>query len=456
MHPKPELNQTINTTIQRLGIHGEGVGYWDGYTVFIDGALPGEVVQANLFEIKKKYGRGNLHTIENPSPNRANPPCPQFGKCGGCQLMHLDYNAQLEMKRQKVIDAFERIGKLENVNIAPCEPSPTPLAYRNKIQVPIRAGDQGIRIGFNARNSHDLVDVDYCHIHCNLGQHVYEIVTDTLKNSNLTAYDWKTKKGELRYLIIKTAVHTGQALVVFVTSSSASKELSFVANKIMHRCPEVKGVVQNLNSVPNNVVLGKEYCVLSGQDYIEEEICGYLFKVSPPSFFQVNPKQAENLYRKVVEFAELSGNESVLDAFCGVGTMSLILSKQAKSVTGVECVAEAIVDAKKNAQKNSVKNVSFVCDSAENYIQNIDNIDVVILNPPRKGCEFQLLKKVGELAPKKVIYVSCDPATLARDLAYLKEVGYSIKQAQPFDMFPQTAHVETVVCCTLNDPQKKP
>ncbi len=364
--------------------------------------------------------------------------------------MHFDYAAQLEMKRQRVVDAFERIGKLGLVEVSPCLPSPSPLSYRNKIQVPIRKGENGMRIGFNARNSHDLVEVDFCHIHCELGQKAYEGACEVLKASKLIPYDWETEAGELRYLIIKTAVRTNEVLVVLVTSGEASEELRSVAKKIMIKCPFIKGVVQNINSVPDNVVFGKEFCVLEGEDHIEEIICDLKFKVSPASFFQVNPEQAENLYQKVLDCAALTGHEVVLDAYCGVGTLSLIFSQRAKSVIGIECVLQAIDDAKENASKNEIGNVSFVCAEVENYIQTMKSVDVVVLNPPRKGCEISLLDKLKELRPSRVVYVSCDPATLARDLAHLKEMGYQIVQAHPFDMFPQTAHVETVVECILD------
>lgn len=446
MNSKPELYQKITTTIQRLGINGEGIGSCDGYTVFIDGALPGEQVHARMSECKKNYGRASILNIDNHSPDRAAPPCPLFSRCGGCQLMHYDYNAQLEMKRQRVADALQRIGKFDSIEVNSCVPSPSPLAYRNKIQAAIRPGPQGIRIGFYERNSHDLVDVDHCMIHCPEGQSVYNEVLKLIKISTLTAYDWETKKGELRYLIIKTAVHTGQVLVLFVGNGKPSAELSKIAEEIVRLCPSVKGVVHNRNDLPQNAVLGKEYYLLAGDDHIEETICGLTFNVSPASFFQVNPDQAENLYRKALDFAALKGDEQVIDAFCGVGTLSLIFAQRAKEVVGVECVPQAIEDAQQNAQKNGIYNVRFVCSDAENYFRKGEQADVVLLNPPRKGCESSLLEKIGKMAPEKVVYVSCDPATLARDLAILKNYGYGVVGVQPFDMFPQTAHVETVVC----------
>jgi 23S rRNA (uracil1939-C5)-methyltransferase len=347
---------------------------------------------------------------------------------------------------QRVLDALLRIGKLNVKEVYACIASPLPLAYRNKIQAPIRIGEAGhIRIGFNEKSSHNLVDVDFCYIHCAIGQAVYEVVVDVLKNTTLSAYDFQTNKGFLRYLIIKSAVKTNQVLVVLVTNKGDAKELKIAAQEIIKRSSHVKGVVQNINPLANNVVLGDTYHLLAGQDYIEENILGLKFKVSPASFFQVNPEQAENLYKTVMEYADLQGDEIVLDAYCGVGTISLLLSKYASQVIGVECVSQAVEDAKENAKKNKIENATFICDHAENYIQSAKNIDIAILNPPRKGCEESLINSFEKSKVKKIIYVSCDPATLARDVAILQTFDYEIIKIQPFDMFPQTAHVETVV-----------
>ncbi|NGX42443.1 MAG: 23S rRNA (uracil-C(5))-methyltransferase RlmCD [Chlamydiae bacterium] len=450
MKSKPRVNQEISLTIQRLGVHGEGVGYWHGYTVFVDGALPGEVIQARLIQCKKNYGRGVLVNIESPSTLRVSPPCPFFGRCGGCQLMHLDYGAQLEVKRQRVVDALERIGKFVDCKVKECLPSPSAYSYRNKIQVPVRPGPEGIRLGFFARNSNDLVEVERCTIHCDLGEKVYKDLSLIVKKSDVSAYDWNAREGDLRFVIIKTAVNTSQVLVIFVTHSSESEKFKVIAQDLMKRCPEVKGVIQNINTIPHNVVLGEKFHLLEGVDHIEEKILGMTFTVSAPSFFQVNPAQAERLYAKVIEFAELTGEEKVVDAYCGVGVLTLLLSQHAKQVVGIECVSQAIEDANVNARLNEVSNVTFICDDAESWIKNAEESDVIILNPPRKGCEPSLLKEVGRLLPKRIIYVSCDPATLARDLALLREYEYGLDVVHPVDMFPQTAHVETVVKLSRN------
>lgn len=441
---KPIQGQTVQLSIHGLGSQGEGVGQLDGFTVFVDGTLPGEVIQAKITESKKAYATAKLLSILQKSPDRVDPICPLFGTCGGCQIMHLSYAKQLEEKRQKVMNALSRIGKMHDIPVASCTPSPSSLAYRNKIQLPVRPGEKGLSIGLYAKGSHDLVEVDRCFIHCSLGEEVFEKIKPLLSNARISPYDPSTGKGELRHVLIKSAIRKNQVLVVLVTSSKKNDRLIALAKKISETCPSVKGVVHNIHDKKENVILGSSYEPLIGQDFIEDTICGLTFRISPASFFQVNPSQAENLYLKALEFADIQSGETVLDAYCGVGTLSLIFAAKAKEVIGVECVPEAIVDAKKNAQINGILNTHFVCAPAEKYIHKIKHIDTLLLNPPRKGCDPSLLETVRKLRPKKIVYISCDPATLARDLAILSAFGFQTKQVQPFDMFPQTSHVECV------------
>lgn len=440
-----QVGQTITLEIQSLGHQGEGVGRLDGYTVFVDDALPGELVQAQFIECNKRYGRAKLTSIEKPSPDRVKPPCPLFGTCGGCQLMHLSYEKQLEMKRQKVVDALTRIGKIE-VEVAPCIASPDDLHYRNKIQLPVKKSGSRLSIGLYERGSHNLVEVQKCYIHCPLGEEVYKKTKAILQRSGISAYNGET--GELKHVLIKSGVHTQEALVVLVTTTAPTHRLKEIASQIMEACPTVKGVVHNLHQGKENVILGPTYTVLKGEQSIKETLCGLTFKVSPASFFQVNPAQAEQLYSKALEFAALTGQETVLDAYCGVGTLSLIFAKRAKSVVGVEFVKEAIEDAKENAKLNHITNARFVTGDTALFIQTASPVDLILLNPPRKGCDPLFLEGIGKLKPKTLVYISCDPATLARDLGILKTFGYQVERVQPFDMFPQTAHVETLVKLT--------
>lgn len=430
--PPLKTGNEVILSIHDLGHSGEGVGYYNGFTLFVDGALPGETVKVRLLNIKKNYGFALLLSLITPSPDRITPSCPLFGKCGGCQLMHLSYPKQLEIKRQKIIDALSRIGGFENPTVEKCFPSPMPLAYRNKIQLPVK---ENFSLGLYAKNSHEIIPVKHCLIHCDLGEKVFQKIQELLENAQIS-------HPKIRHILIKSAIHTKEALVVLVTNESKSSLLTSFAETILKQIPSVKGVVHNIHSGGENVILGDAYHTLAGVPQIQEEILGLFFSISAASFFQVNPWQAENLYQKALELAEVDPEETVLDAYCGVGTLSLIFAKKAKKVLGVEYVAPAISDAKENALRNHIHNASFVCAVAEEFIPSLPATDILLLNPPRKGCDPRLL--ISSKA-KKIIYISCDPATLARDLKILCAKGYEIDQVQPFDMFPQTSHVECIV-----------
>lgn len=442
-------SDVIHLTINALGSHGEGIGRHQGCAVFVAGALPGETVKVRLVECHKNYARAELLEIIIPSPHRVNPPCHLFEKCGGCQLMHLKYSEQLEAKAQRVLDSLQRIGKLASIDVLPCIASPSHLKYRNKIQLPVKQTPSGLSLGLYAHASHHLIEVDQCLIHCHMGDEIYREIRSILEQSKITAYQADSNKGLLRHLLIKSAVHTHQALVLFVTSKDVKSLLIPIVDKIMSRCKEVKGVIQNVNSQTSNVILGDRFEVLAGSDFIEEKLGHLTFKISAASFFQVNPEQALQLYKKAIDLAEVEGHETLLDAYCGVGTLALFFSSLVKNVIGVECVEDAINNAKQNALINDINNVKFICNDTEKYLFNCPSVDIILLNPPRKGCALGVLKQIKRIQPKKIIYISCDPSTLARDLALFVEYGYHIKAVQPFDMFPQTAHVETVVSLTL-------
>jgi 23S rRNA (uracil1939-C5)-methyltransferase len=415
-------------TIQRVGIHGEGVGVLDdGRVVFVNNALPGEVVKVVVTEVKKKYVRATVLERLKTSPFRINPICPDFGKCGGCQLLHLDYKEQLRVKRQRVVDVLERIGKFFDVDVPPCLPSEKSLYYRNKAQLPVMDS----KIGLYAYNSHDLVEIDKCYIHCELGELVFQHIRRLLL----------VVKSNVHYVLIKTAIRTRQILVVLVTKML--EDLGPLAQTILDTIPQIRGVVQNIAVGSDNTILGKEFFLLKGDSFIEEEICGLRCKISAPSFFQVNPPQAEALYKKAIDFCALTGQEVVLDAYCGIGIISLLLAQKAKFVFAIEFSPQAIADGIDNAKKHNITNIDFQCIEAERAV--LPKIDVALINPPRKGCLPPFLEQIIAMQPSRIVYISCDPATLARDLAALREGGYYIQQVQPFDMFPQTVHVETVV-----------
>lgn len=336
--------------------------------------------------------------------------------------MHLAYQEQLKMKRDRVINALERIGHFRGVAVDECHPSPVQFGYRNKIQLPLQEG----RLGLYERGSHTLVPIEHCLIHSPAGDLVYsqiKAVVETLP---------------LRHLLIKS----GEGVLVTLVAYEESPLFVAAAKKMMELAPAIQGVVLNINKKPTNVILGDIYIPLAGIPFIFETICGLHFKVSPASFFQVNPRQAEKLYQTAISLAELQKSDKVLDGYCGVGTLTLLLAREVATVTGVELVADAIADAKENAKRNEINNVEFHCSPLEKALQQFKERDVVFLNPPRKGCEEAVLHQLEKVQPNKIIYISCDPATLARDLAHL--TSYNIKRVVPFDMFPETAHVETV------------
>lgn len=417
--------------ITDLGSSGEGVGTHEGLKVFVPGALPGETVRVRLKVLKSNYAIADLVEIIKDSPARVIPICPLFGRCGGCQIMHLDYEAQLKLKEERVRQTFKRIGHLD-VDVQPCVPSPNPLHYRNKIQLPM-AYEEGRRfLGLYAHGTHEVIPVDKCFIHCPQGEAVYERIKEWLP-------------GDIRYLLIRTAFHPEGVLVTFVTKEKQVPWLASLAEKIMQELPIVKGVVQNVNPHPHNVILGSQFNVIRGSGMLTEEVNGLRFLLSSASFFQVNTAQAEALYQMALKYADIQPSERVLDAYCGVGTLALQAARFAKEVVGIECVPAAIDDAKKNALLNKISNATFYLGKTEEWIARQAAFDKVILNPPRKGCEKEVIHSLIKKAPKKIIYISCDPATLARDCRLLTQAGFAIKDVQPFDMFPQTMHVETAV-----------
>lgn len=379
MHPHQEKTLTIHD----LGHSGEGVGYVDGKTFFVDGALPGETVRVRVTDERKTFGFAKLLSIETASPDRVVPPCPVFGRCGGCQMQHLSYEKQLELKRKRVVDALERIGHIKGCEVLACKPSPRAFGYRNKIQLPVKGGC----IGLYAKASHEIVPIDHCLIHCEQGEKVLERLKPLLLGAS-----------NLRHVLIKSAMHTEQTLVVLVTANTQAPLQ--LAKTILEKVPYVKGVIQNINLEGGNAILGPTYHLLAGQSKIYERLGGLEFSISAASFFQVNPLQAECLYSAALAFSQVSSEETVLDAYCGVGTLSLLFAKKAKWVTGIECVPQAIEDAKENGARNGIANVSFKCDHVELFIQKSPPVDLLVLNPPRKGCDpslFAALEKRDRL-----------------------------------------------------------
>lgn len=443
-------NQIIEVTIDDLTHEGAGVARIDGYAIFIPKALPGERAKVKVIKVNKGYGFGRLLEVVAKSPDRIEePPCPIFDQCGGCQLQHLSYERQLKQKRKLVSDALERIGKLKDVVVHPTIGMTDPWRYRNKAQVPFADREGGLVAGFYQERSHQIIDMEGCLIQHEENDKVVQAVKKIASQYRIQGYVEQKHKGTLRHVVARYGVNTGQLMIVLITRSAELPNKNKVIEAIREQIPNVTSIVQNINPKRTNVIFGDKTTVLWGEEHIYDTIGDVKFAISARSFYQVNPEQTKVLYDKALEYAQLTGAETVIDAYCGIGTISLFLAKRAKHVYGVEIVPEAISDAKQNAKLNGITNVEFAVGEAEKvipwwYAQGV-RADVIVVDPPRKGCDEALLDTIIKMKPERVVYVSCNPATLARDLRILEDGGFKTVEVQPVDMFPHTTHVEVVV-----------
>lgn len=440
--------QQIEMKITSLGSSGEGVGKYENFTVFVKGALVGEAIKVQITLIKKTYAIGRLVEILEPAKDRVKPLCLVYEQCGGCQLQHSSYEGQLAVKRQQVRDAMTRIGHLPHVEVLPTMPCENPWNYRNKMQVPVAGAGQAVHIGCFAEATHRVIDVDNCLIQKEKNNAIVTIVRQWMKKYKIAAYDEDKRTGIVRHIMGRVGVHTGEIMVCLVTAQDNVPHIKDLSKMLKAAIPGLKSVVQNVNKRHTNVILGNKTQLVYGKETIKDKIGSLKFNISAQSFFQVNSEQAERLYNKALEFADLQGNETVVDVYCGTGTITQFLAKKAKHAYGIEIVPSAIRDAKKNAMENHVQNATFILgDAAVELPQLLDDgvrPDVIIIDPPRAGCEERVLAAMAKVKPKRIVYVSCNPATLARDLEYMDKHGYKTKVVQPVDMFPQTAHVENV------------
>ncbi|MGJ9382103.1 23S rRNA (uracil(1939)-C(5))-methyltransferase RlmD [Salipaludibacillus sp. CF4.18] len=448
-----EKNELIDVTFEDLTHDGAGVAKINGYPLFVKGGLPGEKGQVKVVQAKKNYGFGRLMGLTKESPDRVAPPCPIFHRCGGCQLQHLSYEGQLAQKQKQVEETLARIGGITDVPVHPVIGMDEPWRYRNKSQVPIGEQKGHVVAGFFAERSHEIVDMESCIIQHEENDHVVRLVKELARKYGVRGYDDKTHKGTLRHVVVRQGKHTKEMMVVLVTKGKELANKKNIIQELRERIPNVKSIVQNINPKRTNVIFGEKTEVLWGEEVIYDYIGDIKFAISARSFYQVNPDQTKVLYEKALEYAQLTGKETVIDAYCGIGTISLFLAKEAKHVYGVEVVPEAVSDAQRNARINHVENATFVIGEAEGVMpwwqaQGI-RADVIVVDPPRKGCDENLLKTMVLMKPERIVYVSCNPASLARDLKYLKENGFEVKEVQPVDMFPQTGHIENVVALEL-------
>lgn len=443
-----QKNEYIDVTIEDLTHDGQGVAKVEGYPLFIANALPGEKIKAKVTKTNKGYGFARLLEVEEQSNYRVEPPCPIYYQCGGCQLQHLSYEGQLEAKEKQVRDVMDRIGKLEDVTIHPVLGMEDPWHYRNKSQVPVGEENGRLIAGFYKQRSHDIIDMDQCLIQNEHNDIMLQKIKAVCAKYGVHAYNEHTHKGDLRHVMVRYGKSTGEMMIVFITRTDRLPNKEQIIAELTKEMKHLRSIVQNVNTKRTNVIFGDKTKVLWGEEYIYDEIGSVRFAISARSFYQVNPDQTKVLYDQALKYANLTGEETVIDAYCGIGTISLFLAQKAKKVYGVEIVPEAIEDARRNATLNGMNNVEFAVGEAEVVIPNWYKqgiiADVLVVDPPRKGCDEALLNTIIEMKPKKVVYVSCNPGTLARDLRILEDGGYKTKEIQPVDMFPQTTHVECV------------
>ena len=457
-------NDMVTLDIVDCGTNGEGIGKADGFTVFVKDAVIGDRVTAKIMKAKKNYGYGRLMEILTPSPDRAEPVCPSARQCGGCQLQALSYEKQLEFKADKVRGHLERIGGFANLPMEPIIGMKDPFHYRNKAQFPVgRNRDGKIVTGFYAGRTHSIIENRDCVLGVPQNREILDRVIDYMETYDISPYDEVTGKGLIRHIFTRYGYHTGEIMVCIVANGSRLPHQQELV-KALREIPGMTSITLNINKNRNNVILGEKIQVLWGQGYITDKIGDISYQISPLSFYQVNPQQTWELYSKALEYADLHGEETVWDLYCGIGTISLFLAQKAKFVRGVEIVPAAIEDARRNARLNGIKNAEFYVGKAEEVLPDYyadyaarhpgenARADVIVVDPPRKGCDETLLNTIVEMQPDRVVYVSCDSATLARDLKYLCERGYQVKKVCPVDMFPMTVHVETVVMLSHKKP----
>ena len=441
-------NDVITVDVEDLTQDGSGVAKVDGYPLFIPNALPGEKAKVKVIKVNKGYGFGRLEEIIEPSPDRVENPCKLHKECGGAQLLHLSYEGQLRAKEKQVRDALERLGGLKDVKVHPVLGMENPWSYRNKVQVPVGEQNGKFVAGYFKKRSHEIVDMENCGVELSMDDSVVLKVRDICKENGISPYNEQDHRGILRHIMVRWAKQTGEIMIVLVTRTRQLPNDEEIVRDIVKAIPNVASIVQNINTKRTNVILGDRSMTLWGKSTITDSIGEVKFAISPRSFYQVNPDQTKVLYDKALEYAGLTGEETVIDAYCGIGTISLFLAQKAKKVYGVEIVEDAIKDAKRNAELNGITNAEFLVGAAEEVITNMAaegiKADVIVVDPPRKGCDEALLNTIIAMKPKKVVYVSCNPGTLARDLRILGEGGYETREVQPVDMFPQTTHVECI------------
>ncbi len=450
-------NDLVTLEIEDCGIDGEGIGKADGFTVFVKDAVIGDIVTAKIIKAKKNYGYGRLMEVLKPSPYRVEPKCEFARQCGGCQLQALSYDQQLVFKTNKVKGHLERIGGFTDIPMEPIIGMDELFHYRNKAQFPVGRNKEGkIVTGFYAGRTHNIIENRDCALGVAENKEVLDRVIAHMEKYGIEPYNEATGKGLVRHVLIRYGYFTKEVMVCLILNGNKIPKEELLV-KSLCEIPGMTSITINVNKKHSNVILGEEIRLLWGQEYITDRIGDISYQISPLSFYQVNPMQTQKLYAKALEYADLHGEETVWDLYCGIGTISLFLAQKAKFVRGVEIVPAAIENAKENAKLNGLENTEFFVGKAEEvlpreYKKNGVYADVIVVDPPRKGCDETLLETMVEMNPDRIVYVSCDSATLARDLKYLCERGYELRKVCPVDQFGMTVHVETVVLLSQQKP----
>jgi 23S rRNA (uracil1939-C5)-methyltransferase len=457
---RPKRGEILSLTIDDLAFGGEGVGRADGYVVFVPGGLPGDRLRIRLAQVRSRFGRGVIESVEAPSPQRVEAPCPYFGRCGGCRLQHIAYPAQLAYKSKQVADALERLGGLRDVDLRPIVGADETFGYRNKMEFtvarpraprsdPLRGGERELVVGLHEADRYDAVlDIERCLLQSDRMNRLLHEARAFFAERGLTVYEQETGEGLLRFLMLREGKHTGELMINVVTSAPAVSELAPLAERLAAREPGTTSVVMNVNPKKASVAVGVEEHLLGGRDHIREGMGGLTFQVSANSFFQTNTRQAERLFELVVESAGLTGGETVLDLYSGTGAISLLLARRCRWVYGVELAQAAVDDAGLNAATNAITNCTFLSGEVRFVLPSLIakgvTAEVVVADPPRAGFHPKALHALITLGARRIVYVSCNPTTLARDLGELVRGGYRLEWVQPVDMFPHTPHIEAV------------
>ena len=449
-----QKNQYFEAECIDYTFDGMGVVKVDHFPYFVKGMLVGEVGKLKVIKILKNYGVARLIELTKTSKNRQEPKCPVYKACGGCHIQHFSKDEQQRFKTKYVKDCFERIAKVD-VPIYDCHMMDNEWFYRNKVQLPCGNVDGHLVTGFYKQHSNDIIVNDLCYIQNERANVLSKRTKELLDELGIKAYDKITHKGCLRHILVKASYYNDDLMLVLITNGKSFRKKEYVIETLTKEFPNLKTIVQNVNERHDNVILGEQEIIWYGKGYIEDYLEDIKFQISSKSFYQVNPTQAEILYRYGLEYAQISSDDVVIDAYCGIGTISLFLARHAKHVYGVEIVEQAIEDANRNALNNNINNVTFKTEDAKDFMCRLASenakIDVVVCDPPRKGCSTEFLDAVAILKPRRFVYISCNVATQARDVAYIKEKGYRLEKVQPVDMFPMTNGVESVALLTLEE-----